>query len=64
VFSGAPRAADLQALATRHECRTVVLTPRDAAWDNDPFARSPLYRLVEAKEGAWRIYRVEGAAPP
>jgi hypothetical protein len=36
---------------------TDVQEPADGAWGRDPFAASPLYRLVEEKAERWRIYR-------
>jgi len=34
------------------------VTRWDEAWTNDPFAASPLYRLVEADRDRWRIYQL------
>jgi hypothetical protein len=56
VFAGEALAGDAEALALRYGCAAAVLTPADGAWLHDPFAASPLWRLVEAKPGAWRIY--------
>ncbi len=56
VFSGAPADEDIGQLANRFECNTIVLTPQDGAWQRDPFAASPYYRLAETQP-AWRIYR-------
>ncbi len=61
TFAGEGSAADVSDLATRYGCRVVVLTPADGAWTRDPFAASPLYRLVETEPERWRIYRA-GAA--
>jgi hypothetical protein len=58
VFAGKAEPGDLDDLATKHSCRLVVLTATDGAWESDPFAADPRYRLVEEKPGAWRIYRV------
>ena len=47
---------DVHDLATRYSCDVVVLVPQDKAWDRDPFAAAPDYRLAEARDGRWRIY--------
>ena len=60
VFAGEGSADDVRDLATRYGCRVTVVTPADGAWTRDPFASSPLYRLVEAEPGRWRIYRATG----
>jgi hypothetical protein len=57
VFAGAGTADDIGSLATRFDCRVVVVTRRDGAWRRDPFAASPEFRLVEERTGRWRIYR-------
>ena len=57
VFEGRAAPRTLQQLAERHGCDVVVVTPRDGAWDRDPFASSGHYRLVESRPDAWRIYR-------
>lgn len=59
VFDGTGTAEDITALATRYGCRVVLLAASDGAWSRDPFASDPRFRLVEAQEGRWRIYRVE-----
>ena len=58
VFAGKAERSDIEDLATKYDCRLVVLTSADGAWASDPFAADPHYRLVEEKPGAWRIYRV------
>lgn len=58
VFDGTGTAEDITALATRYGCRVVLLAASDGAWSRDPFAPDPRFRLVEAQEGRWRIYRV------
>ena len=60
LFAGEGSADDVRDLATRYGCRVTVVTPADGAWTRDPFASSPLYRLVEAEPGRWRIYRATG----
>jgi hypothetical protein len=57
VFAGDGLPVDVQQLATRYGCRVIVVTASDGAWARDPFAASPLYRLVEEKAERWRIYR-------
>ena len=57
VFSGRPEPGDLDQLANRYDCSVAVITSQDGAWNGDPFATSLLYRLVETKDGAWRIYK-------
>lgn len=58
VFDGNGTPADLTALATRYGCAVVLLAASDGAWTRDPFASDPRFRLVEAQDGRWRIYRV------
>jgi len=55
VFAGTGTPDDIEDIATRYDCRVVVLTSADGAWGNDPFAASPRYRKVDEKPGAWRI---------
>ena len=66
VFAGDASSQDVEELATRYDCRVVVVTAQDGAWRKDPFAASALYRLVE-DDARWRIYRlaaVPKSAPP
>ena len=56
VFAGEGTMDDIHDLATRYGCDVVVLLPQDKAWDRDPFAAVPDYRLAEARDGRWRIY--------
>jgi hypothetical protein len=56
VFAGKPMPGDVGALATTYGCDVVVVTPRDGAWRNDPFATSGDYRLGESRDDRWRIY--------
>jgi hypothetical protein len=67
VFAGDASSRDIEELATRYDCRVVVVTAEDGAWSKDPFSTSPLYRLVE-DDARWRIYRLaavpEKSAPP
>jgi hypothetical protein len=64
VFAGDGDGEDVRALAGRYGCRVVVVTAQDGAWERDPFAASPYYRLVESSAQGWRIYvsRPESAA--
>ncbi len=57
IFAGEATPDEVRDLATRYDCRLVVVTPQDGAWKRDPFAASPFYRLVETQDGRWRIYR-------
>ena len=57
VFDGEGSTDDVRDLAMRYQCRVAVLTPRDGAWQRDPFAGSSYYTLAEEKPGAWKIYR-------
>ena len=56
VFEGKGTPSDVQDLATKYGCDVVVLVPQDKAWDQDPFAAGPDYRLADARDGRWRIY--------
>jgi hypothetical protein len=57
VLAGQAKPGDVEQLAAYYHCATAVVVPTDGAWSNDPFAASPLYRLVESTAD-WRIYRV------
>ena len=61
VFDGEGTPNDVHDLATKYGCDVVVVVPQDKAWDHDPFAAGPDYRLAEARDGRWRIY-VKGPA--
>ena len=54
-----PRGAGRRATAAP----SCVLTPQDGAWKHDPFADSGLYRLVDSRDDAWRIYRAASQMP-
>ena len=56
VFDGQGTADDVDDMATKYACDVVVVVPQDNAWNNDPFAASPDYRLAESRDGRWRIY--------
>jgi hypothetical protein len=56
VFAGEGTPADVAELAKKYACDVVVVVPQDGAWNNDPFAASPDYRLAESRDGRWRIY--------
>jgi hypothetical protein len=57
VFAGDGSPQDIQDLATRYDCRVIVVSASDGAWGRDPFANSRYYHLVEWNDGKWRIYR-------
>jgi hypothetical protein len=57
VFAGEGSPGDVADLAKRYNCRVIVVTATDGAWSRDPFATSPLYRLVDESAERWRIYR-------
>jgi hypothetical protein len=56
VFAGDGSAAEVSELAKHYGCDVAIVVPQDKAWDNDPFALSPDYRLAETRDGRWRIY--------
>jgi hypothetical protein len=56
VFAGEGAAHDVDDMARKYVCDVVVIVPQDEAWNNDPFAASPDYRLAENRDGRWRIY--------
>ncbi len=56
VFAGSGSEDDVRQMATQYGCRVVALAASDGAWDDDPFADSPDYRLAEERRGKWRIY--------
>ena len=62
VFEGTEQPNDVRDMATRYQCRVVVLTTQDPAWQHDPFSDSPYYKLVDERGDAWRIYRVTEAS--
>jgi hypothetical protein len=62
VFAGDGEPEDVAELATRYNCRVIVVTARDGAWERDPFASSQHYRLVEASAQGWRIYLIREVA--
>jgi hypothetical protein len=57
VFAGEPEGGDIGILAKTFRCDTIVVTPKDGAWQRDPFASGEFYRLIETEPDAWRIYR-------
>ena len=56
VFDGDGTSNDVHDLATKFGCDVVLLVPQDKAWEHDPFAGGPDYRLAETREGRWRVY--------
>jgi hypothetical protein len=64
IFKGEATVDDVREMATEYGCDVAVLVPQDGAWDRDPFAASPLYRLAETRARRWRIYvRVANGSP-
>ncbi len=63
VFAGEGTSDDVHDLAAKFGCDVAVVVPTDRAWESDPFAASPDYRLAEAREDRWRIY-VRQERPP
>ena len=63
VFAGEGTPADVADMAKKYACDVVVVVPQDGAWNNDPFAASPDYRLAENRDGRWRIYVAVKADP-
>jgi len=56
VFAGKGTPDDVGDMARKYGCDVVVVVPQDKAWEDDPFALSPDYRLAESRAGRWRIY--------
>jgi hypothetical protein len=56
IFDGESTPEDVSEMANKYGCNVVVVAPQDKAWNNDPLASSPDYRLAESREGRWRIY--------
>lgn len=56
VFAGEGTPQDIDDMAKNYGCDVVVVVPQDKAWDHDPFASSPDYRLAENRDGRWKIY--------
>ena len=56
VFAGEGTPQDVDDMANKYGCDVVVVVPQDKAWDHDPFAASPDYRLAENRDGRWKIY--------
>jgi hypothetical protein len=63
VFAGEGTPQDITDMAKKYACDVVVVVPQDKAWNNDPFAASPDYRLAENRDGQWRIYVAVKADP-
>jgi hypothetical protein len=57
VFAGTADAGDIAALKNQFDCRVIVLTPEDGAWQHDPFATDPSFTRVADDSSKWRIYR-------
>jgi hypothetical protein len=56
IFEGEGTPQDVSEMAKKYGCDVVVVVPQDKAWNSDPFAPSPDYRLAESRDGRWRIY--------
>jgi len=56
VFAGEGTPEDVHEMAATYDCEVVLIVPQDGAWENDPFAPSPDYRLGESRDDRWRIY--------
>ena len=56
VFAGEAMPEDVSDMAVKYDCEVVVVVPQDGAWEKDPFAASPDYRLAESRDDRWRIY--------
>jgi hypothetical protein len=56
IFDGEGTPQDVSEMAKKYRCDVVLVVPQDKAWNSDPFAPSPDYRLAESREGRWRIY--------
>jgi hypothetical protein len=63
VFAGKGTPQDVSEMAKKYGCDVVVVVPQDGAWNNDPFAASPDYRLAENQAGKWRIYTLSHPSP-
>jgi hypothetical protein len=57
VFAGEGSPDDVRDLATVYGCSVIAVTAADGAWQHDPFAGSPFYRMLERSPDRWRIYR-------
>jgi len=57
VFGGEASAEDLVALKETYLCRTLVVTPLDGLWNNPILANNPTFKLVDERQGRWRLYR-------
>ena len=63
LFSGMTDTAGLDQFANRYNCTILLVTPRDGAWERDPFARGGPYQLAESKPESWRIYKLRDDPP-
>jgi hypothetical protein len=63
LFAGDGGADDVRTLSGTYDCALAVVTAEDGAWAKDPFASSPLYELIESRDGEWRIYRRKTPPP-
>jgi hypothetical protein len=56
IFAGQGTPDDIRAMAEDYACDVVVIVPQDGAWNQDPFAASELYRLVDSRDDRWKIF--------
>jgi len=63
VFAGDGTLQDVSDMTRKYACDVAVVVPQDGAWNKDPFASSPDYRLAENRDGRWRIYVAVKADP-
>lgn len=61
IFRGDATADDIRDMAINDQCRIVVLTAQDGAWNHDPFKTSRYYALAEESAGHWKIYRASNS---
>lgn len=58
AFAGTASSEAVRRLFDRHECRIVVVTPADGAWNvANAFAGDAGFELLSERPGVWRIYR-------
>ncbi len=57
VFDGGGSEEDLATLKRDHLCATLVVVPGDGLWTATLLAHSSVYRLVDSRDGHWRLYR-------
>ena len=60
VFAGTVSADAAKRLFAEHDCRLIVVTPADGAWEAASFLDDPAFQRVDDAPGAWRIFRYVG----